>query len=245
MTGRSLMVFFLIVSWTASAQLSVSLHDTWMRAAQWDEAVRAYNFSRPWQEKQLPFLSHGLQIQLGWYFPVNTSQSLFIHPEAGIARWQAQTKNPGNELKLRVETITLDAHVHFHPKALFNRVEAGPLGTRWFVRISPGITLWQGRIESRGESRLWDEESGEEYRPRALTPSVGIGSGYRAWMIAGQWVLTPRMGVRYTPRVVLDDFVRMLTGTSIFGIPDRADHVLQVMAGLEFTWVIPKKVKSK
>jgi len=241
---RVMLFAWLCIAGTAKAQLSASLHDQWLRGKSWDDAVRAYNFSRPWQEDALPFLSHGANAQIGWYFAINKGQSLFIHPEAGYSRWQARTRNAGNELRVRMEAFALDAHVHINPRALFQRVIAGPLGTRWFIRLSPGITLWQAGIEERGAFRLEDELSGRRYRPRSLTPSVGLGTGYRAWLLAGQWVVTPRIGLRYTPRAVLTDFSRTLLGTSVFGIPDRVDHVMQVTLGMEFSWVIPKREKK-
>jgi len=223
------------------AQLSLSADYAYLKADEWDEVIRVYNFSRPWQENDLPFLTSGYSARIGWYFPVKKRQSLFIHPEAGWTRWRAYADNAGSQILLRIDAFSIQANINFNPRALFHDVSAGPLGTRWLMQISPGVQLWSGYLEHGGKVWLTDEETSEEYRPKSVSFFATAGVGYRAWMIAGQWVVTPRIGVRYSPRSDLEDLPEAVIGTNPFGLSSESRHVFVVTGGLEFTWIFPAK----
>ena len=222
------------------SQLSISGDATYLIATEWDDIFRVYDFARPWQEERQPFLTAGWNVRLGWYIPVRRRQSLWLHPEAGWARWRSFSDNPGNTLFVCVDQFSAQVNVNFNPRALLRDVFAGPLGTRWLLQISPGVSLWQGYAERNEEPWLTDAAAEEEWRPQHIAFFASAGIGYRAWMIAG-WAVTPRAGVRWFPSVELDGLAQTVNGTDLFGLSGEARHVWMLTGGLEFTLLFPRR----
>jgi hypothetical protein len=238
-------VGFLFSAHSLSAQLAFSGRYTYLNAKDWDDAIRVYNFARPWLNQTQPFLTSGWDISAGWYAPVQRKKSFFIKPEAGWSHWRSTSENPGNNLLILLNSYYAQVNFSFNPRALFQSVSAGPLGTRWFFQMSPGITFWSARVKKNEEDWLWDEESAEIYKPLGISAFLSGSVGYRAWMVGGQWVVTPHIGIRYFPAATLEDFPEAVQGSNLYGLKSRTLNFISLNAGMEFTWIIPKKGKKK
>ncbi len=240
-----LLLLFLLSVYGLKAQLSVTAQYSYLDGKQWDDVIRLYNFTRPWLENPQPFITHGWETSLGWYVPLKRRRSFFLHPEAGWSRWKSTAVNGDDELSIRMDMWHFQANFNFNPKAIRHDVSAGPLGTRFFIQLSPGISLWTAVVEKNGEPMVLDKKGDEAYQPKSWSPFLAGAVGYRAWMVGSQLALTPILRCRYYPLgAEMENLPVAIQGANVADLPSLSRPVWTFTGGLEITWIIPRKVRA-
>ena len=222
-----------------SAQLSYSLQYNYLQAKEWDDMVRAYNFNRPWQENAQPFITNGYGGSIGYYFLLKRRQSLYLHPRISFDRFSCKAENDEQLLGIQIDHFQLQTDLHFNPKALFHDVSAGPIGTRWFITVSPGVDYFFPRINRNGEKVYVSED--EVYQPKSLTWFAELGTGFRALYLANRWVITPFFRARYYRKLAIEDFQEEAFGADTGEFDSVSMNNWQFQAGIEWTTIFKKK----
>lgn len=227
----------------ATAQWSFTATYENLHNAAWDDAVRTYNFARPFQEEPLPFLTSGIALKLGWYKRLSAPKSLFVHPHLSVSRFSVSTTTKEVELFVRLYRLDVQCDLHVSPKTLFGRVNAGPLGTRWFLTVGPLLSVWRPYSET-DDRPFYDAEAGEP-APWGLSLGAVAGTGYRALFMNNRWVVTPRIGLRWWHNVEVERFVEAIGGANITSIDAASRNVWVWEAGIETVWLMSRKKSGK
>lgn len=225
------------------SQLSLHLGHNYLRAQEWDNVMHYYNYARPWQDDELKPLSHGYDIRAGWIFRWKAIKSLYVHPQIGIRQFSTSANNNREELFVRLRQYSIQCDVNFNPRALFHNVSAGPLGTRWFMFFSPSVQVWRPYVEQAEQA--FYTEGDEEISPTNWSWSAALGVGYRAVMISKQFILSPKFGLRYTPKAELDDLVFAVQGGNPGALASIQRNLILIETGLEFVWIFPRTKSGK
>jgi hypothetical protein len=233
----------LVFSLSSDAQWSFTATYENLRNDTWDEAVSVYNFARPFQQEPLPFITSGASLKMGWYKKLSAQKSLFLHPHIALSRFSSSAVTNEIETFVRLYRMDIQCDLNLSPKTLFGNVNAGPLGTRWYVTIGPLLSVWRPYTES--DRRPFYDAGAGEAAPWALSWGAAAGSGYRAFFLRNRWVITPKMGVRWWRQVEVERFVEAIGGANITGIDAAARNVLVWEAGVETVWLLSRKKSSK
>lgn len=233
----------LLYTQVLNGQLSLHLGHNYLRAEQWDNVMHFYNFSRPWQKDELKPLTHSYEVRAGWVYRWKAIKSLYVHPQLGFRQFTSSAINNKEELFVRLRQYSIQCDVNFNPKALFKNVSAGPLGTRWFMYISPSVQMWRPYVEQAGKAFYTEDD--EEYIPANFSWSMGVGTGYRTAMIAKQFIITPKFGVRFTPKAELEDLVFAVQGGNATAMASEQKNLWLFESGIEIVWVFPRTKSGK
>lgn len=241
---NGIVIFLLFLCLQNTAQIAVYGGYNYLRAPQWDEAMFTYNFARPWQEDQINPLTHGWEVRASWIFRWKVIKSLYVQPQIGIRQFTSSATNSKEELFVRARQYTAQFDVNFNPRALFQNVSAGPLGTRFMMYFSPALHLWQPYSEQGGRA-FYTDDDGEEYSPITWSWSLGLGAGYRAMTLYKNLIVTPKFGFRFAPVAELIDFANAVQGANTTGLEDEAKNLFIFEAGIELAWIFPRTKSGK
>jgi hypothetical protein len=142
-----------------------------------------------------------------------------------------------------LRSADLRVDLNFSLKGIFGNVSAGPLGTRWYLYISPALSIWQVQAFNAGQAYVPNELSDE--RKVNLAPSAAIGTGYRALILAKKIAVTPKFGYRWYPTLHIDHMAETVLGTNVTGLRNAAKSVSVWESGVEFTWIFARKKSGK
>jgi hypothetical protein len=225
------------------AQLSFTAQHNYLNAAEFDQMVRDYNLAHAWQEDKLPLLTHGIALQVGWMKRISAVKSVYLHPIAQVSQYTVNAKNEGGNYQIRLREADVRVDLNFSLKGIFGNVSTGPLGTRWYLYISPALSIWQAQSFNAGEVYTPNELNNK--RRINLAPSAAIGTGYRALMLAGKIAVTPKFGFRWYPLLHIDHMAETVQGANVSGLKNEAKNVSVWESGIEFTWIFPRKKSGK
>lgn len=241
---RLICIFFLLLSLNAKSQLAVFGGYNYLHAPQWDETMFTYNFARPWQKNELSPLTHGWEVRASWILRWKVIRSLYIQPQIGIRQFTTSAANNKEELFIRLRQYTAQVDINFNPRALFQDVSAGPIGTRFMMYFSPAVHLWRPYSEQAGRT-FYMNEDGEDQSPSSWSWSVGLGAGYRSMTLFKNLIVTPKFGVRFSPVAELIDFANAVQGANSTGLQDEAKNLWIAEAGIELAWIFPRSKSGK
>jgi hypothetical protein len=239
MIRNGMLFIFAVLTLQAGAQLSLTTTYTFLKAPVLDDMVRAYNFARPWQENDQPFLSSGYGGSIGYYFQLKRRQSLYLHPIVSYNRFASNAENENTSLSIALHQFSAQADIHFNPRALFHDVAAGPIGTRFFITVSPGFTLWKPALERNEEEVMYDEE--ERYSPPSYSWFAEVGTGYRSLLLGNSWAVTPFARARYIHSIEIPDFHEYAFGANATQRSTESLNNWQFQVGVEWTFLFRKK----
>lgn len=239
MKKKGILLLFTLFTLNSLAQLSFTTSYNYLKAPALDDMVRAYNFARPWQENQLPFLTSGYGGSIGYYFQLKRRQSLYLHPFVSYNRFASYAEHESTSLSIVLHQFSAQADIHFNPRALFNDVAAGPIGTRFFITVSPGFTQWNPALERNEEEVMYTEE--ERYSPPSYSWFVEVGAGYRSLLLGNSWAVTPFIRARYIHSIAIPDFHEYAFGANSAAIATNSRSNWQFQIGTEWTFLFRKK----
>ncbi|MCC6601325.1 MAG: hypothetical protein IT223_11735 [Crocinitomicaceae bacterium] len=235
--------FCIITSIKCCGQFSVGADYLHLRSKEWDDLIRTYNFARPWLEEKQPFLTGGISGSLGWYFRLSAKRSAFLKPVFSYGHFGSRSESGKQSLDLSAEYYSFQLDFNFNPRAMFRDVSAGPLGTRLFISLSPGISRWSARLKRNREEYIVRAE--ETFHPINYNFSISACIGYRAALLAKKWVCTPVVRLNYFPRATLTDIVRAVQGANETGLSDTSKNMMMITAGVECTKIFPVRKGKK
>lgn len=241
---KGLFIFLLLLPVVyATAQLSLTPGYVYLQSDEWNRIMHMYNFSRPWQKNELRPLTHSYDIKAGWMIRIREAKSFYAHPQLGFRQFNSRATNNKEELFVRLRQYSLQVDLNFNPRAIFRKVSAGPIGTRFMMYVSPSLQLWRPHVEQNGAS--FYSENGEEYRPYTFGWSLGAGFAYRSLRIAEKFILSPKFGVRLCPGVELENFSKAVQGNNAARLQNKSNAVWLWESGMEIVWIFPMTKSGK
>ncbi len=228
-------VLILICSIDTNAQLTFSAGYAYLYNKDLDKVFQLYNTSRPWQTNALKPLTNGAEVSLGYNACLIKKRQLHVVPQLSYGYFMTTAMNDNFRLATGIHRGDVSAQFRFHPKALIKGIHnAGPLGPRWFMTLTPGYSLIWSFVRRDGEALQNDDEV---YRPKSMVFSASAGIGHHLVMLKERVIITPEISATWFPYIELDDYAESINGHNLVGLTNTFENVFFFQAKLRFTFI--------
>lgn len=218
MTRPAYLSFLLLLMLHAGMQaqnyinIGSGLTDT--RIGAWNKSIEAYNFARPWLDKELPTMGLSSNYHAG--FTAILARALFISPDVSYHRTVAQAINEDFKTSLRVHRFSGGINFDIFPMEF--GLDTVSFIIRPFVRLGGGGSAFLPRVKFNDAITTVNDEA---YKPIVWTYQFNFGLGCR-FSLSSWFDVMPVIQLGYFPNVELKNFAQALHGTAVPELENKA-----------------------
>lgn len=233
--GKGFVAALLIYPVVCLGQLNFSAGYSYLHNSELDRVIQLFNTSREWKEGTLYPLTHTAEVAVGWNVCLSTKRQLHILPILGYGRTATTLGKGEDKLSTGIHRGDIGVQFRFHPKAILYGVsDSGPLGTRWFMTMSPSYSMLWAFVRRDGTLIQLDEKP---YSPRTSSFSFSMGVGHHLMMLNDRIIITPEISAMYFPDISIERYTEAVNGHNILGMKNTFDDVFFFQARLRFTFL--------
>jgi hypothetical protein len=222
--------FFLLISLfsalASQAQIYVGSGSWGLSNSNFQIALDSLN---GFSNKKIPAMPYGWYAEGGYNIPMKHMRSVFLAPVATY-RQTFSSYGQSDSLSLALKQALVGLRIVTGPRAWFDNVATGPLGTRFYLTADAGFSL------SHASMKRWDNSS---YSQTIFTPYLGVGCGQNLLVVAKQFVLSATFNLQAFHNQTFHTFQdqMFINHTSVhFNNPESWSYSAQL--GLKLSWVI-------
>lgn len=198
-----------------------------------DNVYQTYNFSRRFYGQSLMPVSTGYSISYGYNVLIQQKVQLHMNPLFYYRRFSTSAENEGVRLVSTLHQTGVGIDFRFNPRALIKGVSrTGPLGTRFFLTLTPGYQFVQPVV--RKDKVRITKDSDERFIGWSGGFYASAGIGWNAMMI-GRAVVTPELTCSWMQTMKLENLPEDLFGTNVMNLRDEFENVFVFRFSLRFT----------
>jgi hypothetical protein len=229
-----LFALFLFLSFHAHTQLLFEGGAFYQDTPDISAAVDSFNARHATNLISLEHPVRGYSASIGYSIPLSSRSSLYLAPHATY-RTRTSQLQAEDTVHLNLQEVQIGLQFISGPKAWFNPVAAGPLGTRFFLFLEGGVNA------SRMSVKLTNSATSIEKNIQSLAPYVQAGMGYRALVFGKHIVVTPRASFTgyYTQRFRYA--AKILNNDEVYLKFPKSPLTQAYYVGIEFAWIFNKK----
>ncbi len=225
---------FIFLSITLNAQLLFEGGAFYQDTQDISAAVDSFNTRHSYNLISLEHPVRGYSGSIGYSIPLSKKRSLYLAPHATY-RTRTSKLFAEDTVRLDLQEVQIGLQFITGPKAWFNPVAAGPLGTRIFLFVEAGVNA------SRMNVQLTDSAATIQKNNQSIAPYVQAGIGYRALLFGKHLVVTPRASFTgyYTQRFRYA--AKILNNDEVYLKFPKSPLTQAYYVGVEFSWIFNKK----
>ena len=225
---------FIFLSITLNAQLLFEGGAFYQDTQDISAAVDSFNTRHSYNLISLEHPVRGYSGSIGYSIPLSKKRSLYLAPHATY-RTRTSKLFAEDTVRLDLQEVQIGLQFITGPKAWFNPVAAGPLGTRIFLFVEAGVNA------SRMTVQLTDSAATIQKNNQSIAPYVQAGIGYRALVFGKHLVVTPRASFTgyYTQRFRYA--AKILNNDEVYLKFPKSPLTQAYYVGVEFSWIFNKK----
>jgi hypothetical protein len=219
---KSLVICLLlgIASVAAAQEIKVGVSYNYMVATQWDNAIKAYNFSRPFVAEKQPLFGNGLGVSVGYLFKSNGLLKHGVNLSYNYFGSLSENQNFDNKLNLHFLSIG-------YLISLRNREKSTGFYTDFMLAFTT-IGLFRS---INGEPFVYDDAYAKAY---GIGGSIGIKQGYD-FKLKNNSYLSPFIALGYTPYLYSPNTEAVINQTKGL-VAKSSTGILNLQVGLAFSF---------
>ena len=223
---RILVLISLLASLSTQAQIYVGTGGWGLSNSNFQLALDSLN---GFSNKKIPAIPYGWYAEGGYNIKMEHMRSVFLAPVATY-RQTLSSYGQSDSLSLALRQALVGLRIVTGPRAWFDNMATGPLGTRFFLTADAGFSM------SHASMKRIDNSS---FSQTVLTPYLGVGCGQNLLVVAKHLVLTATFNLQAFHNQTFHTFQDQMFinhPTVHFNNPESWSYSAQL--GLKFSWVI-------
>jgi hypothetical protein len=173
-------------------------------------------------------MPYGWYVEGGYNIKMEHMRSVYIAP---MVTYRQTLSNYGksDSLSLTFKQALVGARLITGPRAWFDNLATGPLGTRFFLTADAGFSLSHGSLKRIDNST---------FSQTVLIPYLGIGCGQNTLVVAKHLVMTPTLNFQAFHNQTFTNLQdQFFIHHSSVNLANAESWSFSAQLGLKFTWV--------